>query len=164
MDFLSLQYLSILWSNARPGVSLLPRLRQGPTCDMFHGMEPSFTLTRGVIYSQTALQYPHKSPVSPCCGLVSNQALVLISQQMYVEIPMIRSVLRASWGQILGGTQADTEEGDWRPLAGVEDCVQKREMKDEEDEEDSPPSFSSDTSDIAGSLGLKERKEKDMKW
>lgn len=45
-------------------------------------------------------------------------------------------------------------EAGWRPLAGVEDCVQRREKEKEEEEgeESSPLSFSSDTSDIAESL------------
>ncbi len=75
---------------------------------------------------------------------------------------MISSVLRASCGQILEGTQADTKEGVGGWLAppswsgGL--CAEEREREEEEEEEGSPPSSSSDTSDIAGSLELKERK------
>lgn len=107
---------------------------------MHRGMEHSFTLTRGLrvsVFSQTALKYLPNSPVSLFCSLVPNQgsnpALVLISQQIYVEMPMISSVLRAGWGQILEGTQADTEEGVGGWLAppswsgGL--CAEERERK-----------------------------------
>lgn len=67
------------------------------------------------VFSETALKdLPcfHGAPYSINGG--SNPAFALISQQICVNIPMIRSEPRANWGQMDAGR---------RPLVGVENCV-----------------------------------------
>lgn len=76
---------------------LVVKAKPVPTCDMYHGMERSFTLTRGLRVSVFLLNCNKISPqffppVSPFWSLVSSQgsdrALVLILQQTYVKIQL----------------------------------------------------------------------------
>lgn len=60
----------------------------------------------------------------------------MISQQIHVEIQMMRSVLRGELRPdplrgIRRLTMGRVWEAGWRPLAGVEDCVQRREREKE---------------------------------
>lgn len=99
------------------------------------------------VFSETALKdlpHFHFAPYSINQG--SNPALVLISQQICVNIPMIRSEPRANWGQIDAGR---------RPLVGVENCVQEKgQRKKRKKWKTLSPSPSMDISDIGGSQEL----------
>ncbi len=57
----------------------MSRQRQGSTRDMHHGMEHSFTLTRGLkkleFSPKTALKYLPGSPVFPLCRSVSKRGI-----------------------------------------------------------------------------------------
>lgn len=88
----------------------------------------------------------------------SSRALVLISLHVYVELPMIRSVLRANRGQILEGTRAETEEGVGGRLAppsgsgGLCKREESGERMKKREKGGSPASSSSGSSGTAGSL------------